>query len=337
MKCISKAKLALCMAASLFLFSGCGSLENETIPISNSYDIYETSREYQLISSDDTSLQNTIPFFAAGYCISDGTDLGTEHTSSYVAEASGVFNLNTKEVTYAQNMYQKVYPASTTKILTAYLALKYGDLDEILSVSENAANQAEDSSICHINAGDQLTLRQLLYGLMMQSGNDAAIVIAEGISGSVEAFADLMNQEARALGAIDSHFVNPNGLHDKDHYTTVYDLYLIFQEAIKNETFVELIHTKEFTVDYLDAVGMPLQQVWKSTNKYLMETETAPSGIVVIGGKTGTTNDAGYCLVLLSTNSKKEQIVSIVMKADCRNNLYYYMNELLYGFAGNQH
>ena len=82
---------------------------------------------------------------------------------------------------------------------------------------------------------------------------------------------------------------------------------------------------------------MPLQQVWKSTNKYLMETETAPSGIVVIGGKTGTTNDAGYCLVLLSTNSKKEQIVSIVMKADCRNNLYYYMNELLYGFAGNQH
>ena len=242
MKCISKAKLALCMAASLFLFSGCGSLENETIPISNSYDIYETSREYQLISSDDTSLQNTIPFFAAGYCISDGTDLGTEHTSSYVAEASGVFNLNTKEVTYAQNMYQKVYPASTTKILTAYLALKYGDLDEILSVSENAANQAEDSSVCHIN-----------------------------------------------------------------------------------------------TVDYLDAVGMPLQQVWKSTNKYLMETETAPSGIVVIGGKTGTTNDAGYCLVLLSTNSKKEQIVSIVMKADCRNNLYYYMNELLYGFAGNQH
>ncbi len=144
-----------------------------------------------------------------------------------------------------------------------------------------------------------------------------------------------MNQEAKALGALDSHFVNPNGLHDKDHYTTVYDLYLIFQEAVKNDAFVELIQTKEFTVDYLDPVGMPLQQVWNSTNKYLMETETAPKGVTVVGGKTGTTNDAGYCLVLLSSNSKNEQIVSIVMKADCRNNLYYYMNELLYGFSGN--
>lgn len=335
MKCINKTKTALLLAACLFLFGGCSKMDDDIV-IADKYDIYETSREYQLITSDDTSLQNTIPFFAADDCISDGSDIGTEQTSSYVAKAAGVFNLNTKEITYAQNIYKKVYPASTTKILTAYLALKYGDLDEILTVSENAANQAEDSSVCHINAGDRLTLRQLLYGLMMQSGNDAAIVIAEGISGSVEAFADLMNQEARALGAFQSHFVNPNGLHDKDHYTTVYDLYLIFKEAVKNETFVELIHTKEFTVDYLDAVGMPLQQVWKSTNKYLMETETAPSGSVVIGGKTGTTNDAGYCLVLLSTNSKQEQIVSIVMKADCRNNLYYYMNELLYGFAGNE-
>ncbi len=80
---------------------------------------------------------------------------------------------------------------------------------------------------------------------------------------------------------------------------------------------------------------MTVEQVWNSTNKYLMGTEDAPRGITVIGGKTGTTHAAGYCLVLYSTNSNNEQIVSIVMKADCRNNLYYYMNELLYGFTGN--
>lgn len=222
-----------------------------------------------------------------------------------------------------------MYPASTTKILTAYVALKYGDLNGIYTVSENAADQASDSSVCNLKAGEQLSLQQLLYGLLLRSGNDAAIVIAEGISGDVSSFAELMNKEAKMLGATDSHFVNANGLQDENHYTTVYDLYLIFQAAIQNPTFVDIIHTTEYTVDYLDPNGMSIQQVWTSTNKYLMGTEAAPDGITVIGGKTGTTNDAGYCLVLLSNNAAGDQIISIVMKADCRNNLYYYMNELL--------
>lgn len=335
MKCIDKKRAGWLALAFFLSVAGCGSAAKETA-FSDPYQIYDTSKKYQLISEDDSSLQNTVPFFASDYCVSDGADFGTEDTSSYVAGASGVFNLNTKEVTYAQNIYEKMYPASTTKILTAYLALKYGDLDAIYTVSDYAADQAIDSSVCHLKAGDRLTLRQLLYGLMMQSGNDAAIVIAEGISGDVDSFAELMNQEANALGALDSHFVNPNGLHDKDHYTTVYDLYLLFQAAIQEDAFRELIHTTEYTVDYLDALGMPVQQVWKSTNKYLLGTERIPNGVTVFGGKTGTTNDAGYCLVLLSANAAGEEIISIVMKADCRNNLYYYMNELLYGFSGSE-
>lgn len=320
------------MAACALLAAGCGQVSEE-VTFSNAYHIYDTSKKYHLISSDDSSMQDTAPFFAADYCVAEDENTG-ESTSSYVAEAAGVFNLGSKEVTYAQNLYKRVYPASTTKILTALLALKYGDLDAVYTVSHLAADQASDSSVCHLKEGDQMTLHQLLYGLMMQSGNDAAIAIAEGISGSVEDFADLMNQEAKALGATDSHFVNPNGLHDDDHYTTVYDLYLLFQAAIQNEAFVDLIRTQEYTADYLDAAGMPVQQVWTSTNKYLLGTEDTPSGITVIGGKTGTTNAAGYCLVLLSENKAGEQIVSIIMKADCRNNLYYYMNELLRGFAG---
>ncbi len=332
MKCTGKNLTGLLLAVCVLSFPGCGK-EAPRAVYADAYDIYDTSKKYHLIDEDDSSLQSATSYFATDYCVSDGKNIGTEETSSYVAEASGVFNLNTKEVTYVQNIYKKMYPASTTKILTAYLALKYGDLDAVYTVSEEAADQASDSSVCHLKAGDRLTLRQLLYGLMMQSGNDAAIAIAEGISGDVDTFTKLMNQEARALGATDSHFVNPNGLHDRQHYTTVYDLYLLFQAAIQEEGFRELIHTTEYTVDYLDALGMPVQQEWVSTNKYLMGTETAPGGVTVLGGKTGTTNDAGYCLALLSSNAKGEEIISIIMKADCRNNLYYYMNELLYGFS----
>ncbi|MCM1258125.1 MAG: serine hydrolase [Roseburia sp.] len=332
MKCINS-KLTCLLFLFLFL-SGCGE-KNEEVTFSDAYQIYQTSQKYQMISVEDTSLQDTYPYFAEKYCISDGIALGTDKTDSQVAEAAGVFNLDTKEVTYCQNIYERVYPASTTKILTAYVALKYGDLDDVYQVSARAVDQESDSSVCNLKEGDYLSLRQLIYGLMMRSGNDAAIVIAEGISGSVEEFAALMNEEARALGALDSHFVNSNGLHDEEHYTTVYDMYLFFQAAIAMPDFLDFITKTEYTAQYLDSAGMTVEQVWTSTNKYLMGTEDAPRGITVVGGKTGTTHAAGYCLVLYSTNNQNQQIVSIVMKADCRNNLYYYMNELLYGFAGN--
>lgn len=334
MKCTNKKIIGCLLTLCIVLAGGCAK-EPETVTFSNAYDIYETSRKYQMLGTSDTSLQDTVPFFAADLCVSDGTDIGTEQTSSYVAGAAGVFNLDTHEVNYAQNVNQKIYPASTTKILTAYVALKHGNLDDVYTVSANATNQASDSSVCHLKTGDQITLHQLLYGLMMRSGNDAAIAIAEGISGDVDTFAALMNQEAAALGAINSHFINPNGLHDENHYTTVYDLYLIFQAAVANETFMELIQATTYTAIYTDAAGMPMEQTWIPTNRYLIGAETIPEGITVLGGKTGTTNAAGYCLVLLSQNAAGQRVVSIVMKADCRNNLYYYMNELLYGFTNN--
>ena len=165
-------------------------------------------------------------------------------------------------------------------------------------------------------------MRDLLYGLMLRSGNDAAIAIAEHMSGSVEAFAELMNQEALNLGATQSHFVNPNGLPDENHYTSVYDMYLLFNEAIKNEAFVQLISTKSYDTAYTDAEGNPVEHTWENTNQYLAGNQTAPEGFTVVGGKTGTTGDAGYCLVLYSYNAKGEPIISIVL-----------MNEILQGYA----
>ena len=295
MKCINKMRLlCLCGIAAVFM-SGCG---QTVVSYDNPYDIYSTSADYGLAS-----------------------------------EGAGTFNLATNTVTYAQNIYEKLYPASTTKILTAYIALKYGNLEDYVTVSENAADQASDSSVCGLKAGDVVQLKDLLYGMMLKSGNDAAIAIAEHIGGSVEGFADMMNQEALAMGASRSHFVNPNGLPDENHYTSVYDLYLIFQNAVQNQTFLDIISTMSYDVVYTDVNGAGVEKTWENTNQYLTGKEKAPEGITVVGGKTGTTGAAGYCLVLYSYNASGQPIVSIVLKADGKSNLYLLMNEMLSGFA----
>lgn len=314
------------------VLNGCGK-PAEQVTYQKPYDIYETSSQYGMLLDSEYATHNMSDLFSVEHCVATGEDIGTKETASHVVEASGVFNVTRQEVTYSKNIYEKIYPASTTKILTALLAIENGNLDQSYIVSENAVNQASDSSVCNLHAGDQITLRQLLYGLMLRSGNDAAVAIAEAVSGDIESFAKLMNERARTIGAFHSHFVNPNGLHDEEHYTTVYDMYRIFEEALKNEEFRNILTTQMFVADYTDSAGMPVHQEWQTTNKYLLNLETAPEGITVLGGKTGTTNPAGYCLVLLSKNSSEEEIISIVMKADCRYNLYYFMNQILNGYA----
>ncbi len=327
MKCINKL-CAVLLGIVLVFQTGCGS---DTVELSRPYDIYRTTADMGLAVSNSGEEKT---FFSDGLCVTDDVTIGTDDTDSYVAGGAAAFNVATGEVVYAKNLYAKFYPASTTKVLTAYIVLKYAsNLDEMVTVSENAANQEADSSICGVKAGDVISLRDLLYGLMLRSGNDAAIAIAEHMSGSVEAFAGLMNQEALNLGATQSHFVNPNGLPDENHYTSVYDMYLLFNEAVKNEAFLQLISTKSYDTVYTDAGGNPVEKTWENTNQYLAGNQTVPEGFTVVGGKTGTTGDAGYCLVLYSYNTKNEPIISIVFKADGRSNLYLLMNEMLAGYA----
>lgn len=323
MKCINRILAVLLVPALALSASGCGKKETE---IANRYNIYQTA--YQTEGMDVSN-----SFFAESLCVGGLENLGTDTTDSQVAEGAGVFHTATGEITYAQNIYERLYPASTTKILTAYIALKEGNLDDVVTVSENAVDLESDSSNCGLLAGDKMTLRDLLYGLMMRSGNDAAIAIAEHLSGDTESFAVKMNEEARMLGATASHFVNPNGLPDENHYTSVYDLYLMFQAAIKDDTFCDLIRTTSYTTNYTHADGSAATQDWSSTNRYFSGEATAPEGFTVIGGKTGTTGDAGYCLVLLTENAAGEQIISIVLKADCRSNLYLLMNQVLSGYG----
>lgn len=249
MKCINK-WICLSLLIAVSCVSGCG---KTSAAIEQPYDVYATAADFGLSSNGTAEAKS---YFASNLCVSEDVAIGTDSTDSQVAEGAGTFNLETNTVVYAKNLYERLYPASTTKILTAYIALKYcDDLDAMVTVSENAVNQASDSSVCNLKAGDVIRLRDLLYGLMLRSGNDAAVAIAEYISGDVDSFAALMNQEAAAMGATRSHFVNPNGLPDENHYTCVYDMYLIFSNAVKNDTFVSIIGTTSYDVTYTDASG----------------------------------------------------------------------------------
>ncbi len=303
--------------------SGCG----QAVVIENPYSVYNSK-----LSAYDTDTTES-SFFATDLCVTDGADLGTDKTDSTVAEGGGVFNLTTGEVTYSQNMFGKMYPASTTKILTAYIIIRDCNMSDMVTVSANAVDQASDSSICNLREGDVISVKNLLYGQMLASGNDAAIALAEFHSGTVEAFVDEMNATAKDLGATSSHFVNPNGLPDEEHYTTIYDMYLIFKEAVQYEDFVSIIGSKDVTVNYLNKNGDAVEKTWSNTNRYISGKYDAPEGFTILGGKTGTTNAAGYCLVLYSMNPEGDKIISIVFKADGRSNLYHLMSQMLSGFA----
>lgn len=327
MKCTNKWRIVLPIVAVALLFCGCS---KDDTTLENAYNVFDTSTKYGITKTGN--LQSA-EFFAKDLCVTEDENIGLEDTTESVAEGAGLFRLNEKEAVYKKNIYERLYPASTTKILTALIALEESNLDDVVTVSANAANQASDSSVCGLKEGDQISMRDLLYGLMMRSGNDAAIAIAEHISGSSEEFAVLMNAKAQSLGATNSHFVTPNGLHDEDHYTTVYDMYLIMNAAVQNETFVEILQTASYTSNYTDAAGNPVTQDWATTNKYLMGTEAVPEGVTVIGGKTGTTGEAKYCLVQYNQNASGEPMISIVFKADCRDNMYLLMSEILKNFS----
>lgn len=256
-------------------------------------------------------------------------DVSSEHFQTQDEFHSiALFQENEAEVIFAENIHDRLYPASTTKILTAYLALKYGNLEDVITVSENAVGVPLDSSRAGLRTGEQLTLEALLYSLMLPSGNDSAVAIAEYISGSVEEFANLMNEEARILGATNSNFINPHGYQDENHYTTAYDLYLIFNECIKYDKFQEIVSSKQYSTKITQRNGTYRDVTWGQSNQFVNGTREVPEGISVIGGKTGTTDEAGACLILYS---KRNDIpyISIIMGADSKTILYDNMSELI--------
>lgn len=222
------------------------------------------------------------------------------------AEAALLMVANTRRILYAVNSDAIMYPASTTKIMTLLVALEKGDLNSVVTVSARAAHC--DGSSLDLRAGDRLTLRDLLTGMMLVSGNDAAEAVAEHIAGSLPAFVDLMNARAESLGLAKTHFANPHGLPDPvNHYTTAYDLARITAQGLQNPEFARIVATREYTVAFFNRPAVRVA----NTNK-LLKTYPAATGV-----KTGYTDAAGDCLVA-SARQGGAQLVAVLLNDDER-------------------
>ena len=213
------------------------------------------------------------------------------------SEAAILVEVSTGRIIYEKNSTKQMYPASTTKVLTAILVIENCELDEIVTVRESALSNIPSGYVtCNLQIGEQLTVKDLLYALMIPSANDAAYVLAEYVAGSVENFSAMMNDKARELGCKTTHFVNPNGIHEDSHYSTAYDLYLIADYAMKNEFFRELVATTEYTLPATEKYPAE-DRVLKTTNELLNENSRKYFYKNAIGIKTGYTSKAGNCLI----------------------------------------
>jgi D-alanyl-D-alanine carboxypeptidase len=267
-------------------------------------------------------------FFAKELVILDNEDSGYDD-NLVTSKAAFLFDITNKKALYAKNPYERLYPASLTKLMTALIVFKRGELTDMVTISHNASNiPVEGAKVCGFREGDLVSLEDLLYCLLVYSGNDASIAIAEHLSGSEEAFVKLMNQEAQKLGAVHTNFVNSHGLHDDNHYTTAYDLYLIYNELLQYDTFIDIINKESFTSKYKDKFGNYKERTYKTTNLYLTGEKEVTEDITIVGGKTGLTSKAGNCLILLLKDGNDNQYVSLILKATNSNNLYTEMSKL---------
>lgn len=279
----------------------------------------------------EENIQNTTVSFAR--------DLAVPGESSYqIQDMDAEFYLLVEEdskegdraISY-NHPYDRCYPASITKLMSALLCVSMvEDLDREFVVSTSSVIKEAGSSTAFLQVGESLSIRNLLYGMLLPSGNDAAVAVAEASAGSVPAFVEKMNEKALELGCLSTHFTNPHGLPDDNHYTSAYDIYLILKACMKYESLREILGTENLQVQYKDKNGIAKSQVWRATNLYSTGEKELPSGLKILAAKTGTTKKAGYCLALsIEKESNTIPYYSVVMKGTNKENLYENMTNLL--------
>ena len=243
------------------------------------------------------------------------------------AQSAIVVEANTGVILYSKNIHEKLYPASTTKILTALIAAENSTLDEMVTFSYDAVFSIEKgSSNMGIDAKESLPMEECLYGILLVSANEVSNAVAEHIGGSMEEFARLMNQRALELGCVDSHFTNANGLHDDDHYTSAYDLSVIARKFFQNELLTKISGTP---THHFEATETQPDDFILSTHNKLVTHEYPYEGL--IGGKTGYTNTARQTLVTCAERNGMK-LICVVMKEESPNQFTDTIDLLNYGF-----
>ena len=258
------------LVLALTLMNGCGMSRYDM-----SYEVNSDVSSFRIVNIEEES-RNTEPF-AANLCVVS-SDVNISDVNMSKASGAGLFDLNDKETLYAKNVHEKLYPASLTKIMTALVALDRARLNDTITVT--ASHMVEGSSM-YLKPGEMVTVEELLYGLMLCSGNDAALALAD-CCGGLEEFVQAMNDKAAELGMQDTSFANPNGLDDEDHYSTARDMAVLAAYAAQNPTFRRICSTRTATVG---------SRTMTNHNKLLSQVEGC------IGMKTGYTKAAGRTLV----------------------------------------
>ncbi|MDE6626124.1 MAG: serine hydrolase [Lachnospiraceae bacterium] len=249
-------------------------------------------------------------------------------------EAGLLINQTANTVVSAVNPHKRIYPASMTKILTAIVVMESIEkgqisLSDTVVIGKEIEFNEDNVTIMGLEPGDYITVDELLHGLLISSYNDCAIALARYIAESVGGFVDLMNQKAAELGATNSHFVNPHGLHDNNHYTTPYDLYLIFKEFLTKETLIQIDSNSTYTLTmYRDNEKISMDIT--ATNGFLSNSFDMPAGYHITGWKTGTTEKAGSCIILeFVKDETDEEYICLVSNATDHETLYQNVEDML--------
>ena len=234
------------------------------------------------------------------------------------AKAALLIDPTTDEILYELNIHEQLYPASLTKVMTALLTLEaieagHLTMDQVLTASASAVDLPYDASTAGMEEGEQMTVEQLLYCILVVSAADACNVLAEAVSGSIDAFVERMNQRAQELGCQDTHFANPHGYHDDQHYSTAWDLYLITRAAREFESFNTIVATGRYEVP---ATNLHDKRVYYTTNYLLNGYRNADYVYSAANGiKTGNTSNAGYCLIASAAKNGRS-LLSVVLGAE---------------------
>lgn len=286
---------------------------------------------YYVNGASAESLENDMQtkLFAADLCVTEDPVLNDRINITDETEGNILVNLETKDILYAKNIYNRLYPASVTKLMTGIIAMKYGNMDQVIIMQESDIALEAGAQLSGLQPGDQLTMNQLLQILLVYSANDAGMAIARTIAGTEEAFVNMMNEEARKLGMTGTHFMNPHGLHDENHYTTVYDVYLMLNAAYSYPAFSQISSLGSYTAVYNHADGSQASNTWYATDQYLTGAHPTPEGVNLLGGKTGTTDEAGSCLALVAQNRYGLPFISVVLFSYNHTTLYEDMDQLL--------
>ena len=269
----------------------------------------------------------TVSSLAAAFAVPTGAVDAPEIKN---AASAYLYNIENSQAIYTYNPEEKVYPTSTVKIMTGIVALEaLGDrLDEKVTITSEMLSEVSGNNV-KLTVGEQVTVKDLLGAMLVYGANDAAYALAYTVAGSSRDFVQMMNDKAASLAMTGTHFANPHGLHDENHYTTAYDVYLMLYAAYQHTEFQNTMSMSSYTLNMTHADGTAGTIYLSSTDKYLTGEKNAPENVTVLGGKTGTTDEAGSCLALVSQNAYGEPFISVILHASTKVELYEDMNTLL--------